>query len=156
MKVFERLVVGAFQCNCYLVGDPVSLQGIVIDPGDDPDGILAAAERHGLTLVAAVATHAHFDHVLAAADIRERTGVPFYLHGDDLAILDLLQESGRFFLGAELPPPPEVARRYGVVRQTVHSWLRRYAEDGSAGWRTGRRGQSVDEADRMGGGIARG
>src|SRR5207302_2299416 len=36
MKVFERLVVGAFQCNCYLVGDPVSLQGIVIDPGDDP------------------------------------------------------------------------------------------------------------------------
>ena len=50
----------------------------------------------------------------------------------------------------------EVARRYGVVRQTVRSWLRRYAEDGWAGWRTGRRGQSVDEADRMGGGIARG
>ena len=28
-------------------------------------------------------------------------------------------------------------------------------ETGWAGWRTGRRGQSVDEADRMGGGIAR-
>jgi transposase-like protein len=24
----------------------------------------------------------------------------------------------------------EVARRYGVSRQTVHAWLRRYAEDG--------------------------
>jgi transposase InsO family protein len=27
----------------------------------------------------------------------------------------------------------EVARRYGVVRQTVHTWLRRYAEDGLGG-----------------------
>ena len=27
----------------------------------------------------------------------------------------------------------EVARRYGVVRQTVHGWLRRYAEDGLGG-----------------------
>lgn len=24
----------------------------------------------------------------------------------------------------------DVARRYGVVRQTVHRWLRRYAESG--------------------------
>jgi len=24
----------------------------------------------------------------------------------------------------------DVARRYGVSRQTVHAWLRRYAEDG--------------------------
>ncbi len=33
----------------------------------------------------------------------------------------------------------EVARRYGVVRQTVHGWLRRYASDGLAGWRMGAR-----------------
>jgi len=113
MQVFERLVVGPLQCNCYVVGDPQTRHAIVIDPGDQADDILAAVDRHGLRLVAVAATHAHFDHVLAAADIRERTGVPFYLHDDDLAILDLLQESGRFFLGAELPPPPEVDRRYG-------------------------------------------
>src|SRR2546423_1239247 len=86
MKVFEQLVVGALQCNCYLVGDPVTLQAIVIDPGDDPDAILAAADRHGLSLVAAVATHAHFDHVLAAEAIRQRTGIPFYLHAGDLPV----------------------------------------------------------------------
>ena len=27
----------------------------------------------------------------------------------------------------------DVARRYGVARQTVHGWLRRYASDGLAG-----------------------
>ena len=35
----------------------------------------------------------------------------------------------------------DVARRYGVARQTVHAWLRRYAEAGWAGWRIGRRGR---------------
>ena len=27
----------------------------------------------------------------------------------------------------------EVARRYGVVRQTVHDWLRRYGKEGLSG-----------------------
>jgi glyoxylase-like metal-dependent hydrolase (beta-lactamase superfamily II) len=124
MKVFEQLVVGAFQCNCYLVGDPVSLQGIVIDPGDDPDAILAAAERHGLTLVAAVATHAHFDHVLAADAIRRKTGIPFYLHADDVPILALNQEAGRLFFGIELPPSPEVDRTYAEGDELVAGSLR--------------------------------
>jgi glyoxylase-like metal-dependent hydrolase (beta-lactamase superfamily II) len=105
LKVFEQLVVGALQCNCYLVGDPVTLQAIVIDPGDDPDAILAAADRHGLSLVAAVATHAHFDHVLAA-------------------LLAFNQEAGRLFLGAELPPSPEVDRTYADGDELVAGSLR--------------------------------
>ena len=40
------------------------------------------------------------------------------------AVLEVLEE------GASVT---EVARRYGVVRQTVHTWLRRYAEDGLGG-----------------------
>jgi transposase-like protein len=40
------------------------------------------------------------------------------------AVLEVLEE------GASVT---EVARRYGVVRQTVHSWLRRYAEEGLGG-----------------------
>lgn len=111
LRVYERLVVGLLQCNCYLVGDPETSDAIVIDPGDDPDAILAAAERHGLRLGAAVATHAHFDHVLAAEALRERAGIPFWIHGDDLDILSRQQEAGLWFLGIELPPPPEVDRR---------------------------------------------
>jgi hydroxyacylglutathione hydrolase len=111
LRVYEHLVVGLLQCNCYLVGDPETSDAIVVDPGDDPDAILAAAERHGLRLGAAVATHAHFDHVLAAQALRERAGIPFWVHGDDLDILSQQQEAGRWFLGIELPPPPEVDRR---------------------------------------------
>ena len=32
-------------------------------------------------------------------------------------------------------PVTEVARRYGVARQTVHGWLRRYAREGGLGGR---------------------
>ena len=112
LQIFEQLVVGALACNCYLVGDPETREAIVIDPGDEPDAILAAAERHGLRLGAAVATHAHFDHVLAADALRERLGIPFYLHAEDVPVLELNQLGGRLFLGIELPPPPEVDRTY--------------------------------------------
>lgn len=112
IKVFEHLVVGPIQCNCYIVGDPETKDAVVIDPGDQAEDILAAVERHGLKLRAAVATHAHFDHVLAAEAIREKTGVPFYLHADDMPILQAMQERGLKFLGIELPPPPAVDRHY--------------------------------------------
>lgn len=134
LTIFEHLVVGALQCNCYLVGDPSTREAIVIDPGDNAEDILAAADRHGLRLVASIATHAHFDHVLAAEEIRRRTGIPFLMHGADGPILGLLQEAGRLFLGQELPPPPEVDRtvadgdeltagslRLGVLHTPGHS-----------------------------------
>lgn len=112
IKVFEHLVVGPLQCNCYIVGDPETKDALVIDPGDQAEDILAAIKRHGLNLKAAIATHAHFDHVLAAEAIREATGVPFFLHAGDMPILEAMQERGMRFLGIELPPPPEVDRHY--------------------------------------------
>ena len=33
-------------------------------------------------------------------------------------------------------PVTEVADRYGVSRQSVHTWLRRYREEGRRAWRT--------------------
>jgi hydroxyacylglutathione hydrolase len=112
LKIFDHLVVGPIHCNCYLVGDPETKDAIVIDPGDQPEDILESAERHGLNLKAAVATHAHFDHVLGAEVIRQKLGIPFYLHADDMPILQAMQERGLMFLGMELPPPPEVDRHY--------------------------------------------
>lgn len=109
LQIFEHMVVGDLSCNCYLVGDPVSRQAVVIDPGDDGGRIHQAINQHGLTLVAVVATHAHFDHVLAAEAIRAATGAPFYLHLDDVELLRWLPASLELFLGiSNSPPPPEV------------------------------------------------
>jgi glyoxylase-like metal-dependent hydrolase (beta-lactamase superfamily II) len=109
-EIFAHHVVGPLSCNCYIVGDPETKQAIVIDPGDDADVLAASLAEKDLTVTAIVSTHAHFDHVVAAGRLRELTGAPFYLHSEDGPILDWLQESGRLFLGLELPPPPEVDR----------------------------------------------
>jgi hydroxyacylglutathione hydrolase len=109
LQIFEHMVVGDLSCNCYLVGDPATKQAVVIDPGDDGGRISEAITRHGLTVVAVVATHAHFDHVLAAEAIRAATGAPFYLHLDDIELLQWLPASLELFLGIDKSPPvPEV------------------------------------------------
>jgi glyoxylase-like metal-dependent hydrolase (beta-lactamase superfamily II) len=110
MRIFDHREVGPLACNCYVVGDPATKEAIVIDPGGDAQDIADSIASKGLTVAAIVATHAHFDHVLAAETIRQITGAPFYLHAEDKPVLDWLQESGRLFLGMELPPPPEVDR----------------------------------------------
>jgi hydroxyacylglutathione hydrolase len=108
LEIFDHLVVGPLQCNCYIVGDPETKEAIVIDPGDDADRLAEAIAAKGLTVKAIVATHAHFDHIVAAGRLRELTGAPFYLHDEDKPLLDWMQESGRMFLGLELPPPPAI------------------------------------------------
>ena len=108
LEIFEHRVVGPLACNCYIAGDPESKEAIVIDPGGDASEIVDVVAERGLVVRAVIATHAHFDHILAAAEVREQTGAPFYLHDDDRVLLDWMQTSGRIFLGVDLPPPPEV------------------------------------------------
>ena len=52
----ETFPVGPLQCNCTLIGDPVSKKAIVVDPGGDPQKILARLQVHGLTLVSIIHT----------------------------------------------------------------------------------------------------
>lgn len=108
LKIYEHLLVGPLACNCYVLGDPVSLQAIVVDPGDDADTILGLVAKHGLTLGLTVATHAHFDHVMAAEALRLATGAPFYLHSDDVKLLDWVPASLEMFLGRTDGRVPEV------------------------------------------------
>lgn len=106
--IFAHRQVGPLGCNCYIVGDPELKKAIVIDPGGDADDLIAFLEEQQLEVTAIVATHAHFDHVLAAEALRAHTGAPFHMHDDDKPVLEWLQESGRLFLGVELGPPPDV------------------------------------------------
>jgi hydroxyacylglutathione hydrolase len=108
VKLFWQRAVGPLACNCYVVGDEDTRRAIVIDPGGDADDLAAVIAEQRLVVTTIVATHAHFDHILAAERLRSLTGAPFLLHDADRPLLDWMQESGRLFLGVELPPPPEV------------------------------------------------
>ena len=130
MKVFAQFEVGPLACNCYVVGDPTTKHAIVIDPGGDIERVTTALQDNDLTVTAIVATHAHFDHLLAAESLRGLTGAPFYMHDGDRPLLDWYEESGRMFLGLELGAPPAIdtsAREGDVLRagsaelQVIHT-----------------------------------
>jgi hydroxyacylglutathione hydrolase len=108
VHLFAHEVVGPLACNCYIVGDPETRDAIVIDPGGDADALWAIIQKSQLKVSAIVATHAHFDHIIAAEQLRGNTGAPFMLHDGDKMLLPWMQESARLFLGVDLPPPPEV------------------------------------------------
>jgi len=103
----RQLVLGPIQTNCYLAGDGASGQAVVIDPVDSADLILRTAQAAGWTIREILATHAHFDHVMASARLKELTGAPFRLHERDLALLRAMPESVRLWTGIDVPPAAE-------------------------------------------------
>ena len=67
--LIDRLVLTIAESNCYLVACERTRQAIVVDPGDAADRILARAVELGMYPRLVVITHAHWDHVNAAAAI---------------------------------------------------------------------------------------
>lgn len=99
------VVVSPFEQNCRIVVDRESGQGVVIDPGDEPERILEAVRRTGARISHVLATHAHLDHVGAAAPVARALRAPFCLHRADLPLLRRLPEHGLLFgmPGLEVP-----------------------------------------------------
>jgi glyoxylase-like metal-dependent hydrolase (beta-lactamase superfamily II) len=100
------VVVGLFQENCWIVGSRRRGEAVVIDPGDEPDEILALARDMGVKITRVLASHAHLDHIMAARAIVENTRAPFLLHQSDVAIAEYMPQAARQWLGREVPPAP--------------------------------------------------
>jgi hydroxyacylglutathione hydrolase len=103
----KMLTLGMISTNCFIIGDDETQDAIVIDPADDAPAIMKAVAKEGWTVRKILATHAHFDHVLAARDLREATGAPFLLHRDDAPLLGNMQAGVKAFFGLDVPPPPK-------------------------------------------------
>ncbi len=103
--IVKQLPVGIIQANCYIAGCEETKEGVVIDPGDEGERILAEVEALGLKIKYILNTHAHFDHILANEELVEATGAPLALHPLDLPLLR--QNGGASFFGFEVPPSPE-------------------------------------------------
>lgn len=81
----QTIVVGELQVNCYLLTE--GNEAIAIDPGDEYERIINAAEKEGCKITKILLTHGHFDHVGAVADIAEKTGAKVYVHKEDEIML---------------------------------------------------------------------
>jgi hydroxyacylglutathione hydrolase len=86
-KIFP---VGPLQCNCSILGDEKTHEAMVIDPGDQIEGILEILRQEKLTLKQIVITHAHIDHVGGAMKLKSATGAPILMNQNDYALLKML------------------------------------------------------------------
>ena len=103
--IHKSFPVGPLQCNCTIIGDTEIHKGYVIDPGGDPELIMQSIAAMNLSIEGIFHTHAHFDHFLASAEIKEKTGASIHLHDSDRFLWDTLEMQCKYF-NIEYKPTP--------------------------------------------------
>ncbi|MDZ7627385.1 MAG: MBL fold metallo-hydrolase [Parvularculaceae bacterium] len=89
--------VTPFQQNCSIIR-AVNGKAAVIDPGGEPEKILAAARDMKAEIVKIWLTHGHLDHAGAAEEIKRRTAAPIEgPHKEEVFWLTQIRESWRKF-----------------------------------------------------------
>ncbi len=106
--IVKTLAVGPIMANCFVLGCENTAEAAVIDPGDEPDRILATLADNNLTAKLIINTHGHFDHVGANRKLKEATGAPILIHALDTPMLSQLASSAAAWgMVAENSPPPD-------------------------------------------------
>jgi hydroxyacylglutathione hydrolase len=112
--ILETLTVGPFQENCYVIGDEETLEGAVVDPGDEAVRIALAVEQSNLEIGRILITHAHIDHVGAVAALADEYACPVLMHREAEPMLEQLPTQAMM-----------MGLRFGKVPSVDH-----YLEDG--------------------------
>jgi glyoxylase-like metal-dependent hydrolase (beta-lactamase superfamily II) len=111
MILVETQAVGPFFKNGFIVACQRTRRGVLIDPGDEVEGLLAFAARERIVLEHILLTHAHVDHVSGVAAAKRSLGVSVYLHRDDLFLYEQAAQHGAMF-GMQVEQPPPVDEFY--------------------------------------------
>jgi glyoxylase-like metal-dependent hydrolase (beta-lactamase superfamily II) len=75
-----QIKVGRMENFVYLLGEPVSREGLVVDSGWEIQPILEAAERVRTRIKYVVVTHGHFDHTTTVQELAEKCGAEVLIH----------------------------------------------------------------------------
>jgi len=113
------LTLGLVSTNCYIVGDTETQEAIVIDPVDDAPLLYKTAQDAGWNIKLILATHGHFDHILASKELKELTGAPFYIHEADMGFLESLPQQGLQFTGTIFPEAATPDRFLTTEAETI-------------------------------------
>jgi hydroxyacylglutathione hydrolase len=82
--IIESVVTGSFEENTWILGDEQHRQAVIFDPGDNISNIISKINEHHLTPIFILNTHAHPDHLGAAAELQKRFDLPFAIHEDEV------------------------------------------------------------------------
>lgn len=83
----RAFTVGPVAENCFIARRDGADRGVIVDPGDEAERILAAVEQLGIGIDAILITHCHFDHIGAVAPVARATGAPVYCPEIEVPVL---------------------------------------------------------------------
>ncbi|MBO4897130.1 MAG: MBL fold metallo-hydrolase [Clostridia bacterium] len=85
----KRIITNGLEENCYIVSD--GDVGAIVDPGGCAEYILSVTR--GLSVKHIFLTHGHFDHILAANELRSALGAKVYVSAKDAPLLKSEEDS---------------------------------------------------------------
>lgn len=95
---FEIIPVTAFQQNATLLWCEQTREAAIVDPGGEPERILARVAALALVPRYVLLTHGHLDHVGASAEVARRLGVPIWgPQSEDAFWIDALAQQCAMF-----------------------------------------------------------
>ncbi|AST92536.1 MBL fold metallo-hydrolase [Sutcliffiella cohnii] len=74
-----QIPLGPLQTNAYLLINDKK-ECIVFDPGSEGEAFVSYMESQNLKPLAILLTHAHFDHIGAVEEVRNKWSIPVYIH----------------------------------------------------------------------------
>lgn len=112
--IIRQIQIGGFEIFCYILGDPETGAGIVVDPGGPSGPVLKAARDSGISQIKYIVnTHCHVDHVAGNKEMSEATGAPIAIHELDAEALAHPNLGMLAMFGAEPSPPATVHLKDG-------------------------------------------
>lgn len=121
MSIEIRVIpsLGLAATNVYIVGDPDTREAMLIDAVADAPLLVKTAQDAGWTIKMIVATHAHFDHVLASKELKGLTNAPFITHRNSPPLLERLPQTGVRFTGTPFPEAAVPDRLIGDESEVI-------------------------------------
>jgi glyoxylase-like metal-dependent hydrolase (beta-lactamase superfamily II) len=115
----EKLIVGSLKTNSYLAIDIYTRRCIIIDPGDNANAISENILTQDLIPISIVATHGHFDHILAADELQKAFEIPFLIHQKDKELLQKMQNSATYWLKRNVIEKPPANINYITQKEVI-------------------------------------
>lgn len=81
--IVERLPVGVYAANCYIVYCKDTKEALVIDPGGEGEEILKRINDLKIDVKYIILTHGHGDHIGGVLEIKNGTNAPVLIHSED-------------------------------------------------------------------------
>lgn len=96
--IVDCRTLGELGTNCYFLSNDETKETIIVDPADNVPAITTRINTKGYIPKAVLLTHGHFDHMLAANELREKYGIKIYVMEDDMEVAadSYLNLSARF------------------------------------------------------------